>query len=247
MRFPATPRTAGRRRSARRFASARRHLSLYQLTIEPGTRFASMVAEREFEPLDPDARGSALRADRRDDRRRRACRPMKSATMRGPAQESRHNLTYWRYGDYAGIGPGAHGRRLGMRTVRHKKPENFLSALAPQRPRDCRGSGAVASRSRRRGPGHGPAPNARAMDADADRRALRPCVDRRLDAIDRLVASGHLSRDGGRIALTASGRLLLDHILGEIAAPATPTAGFGGCGLDAGVAAGVAAGFAAAA
>ena len=44
-------------------------------------------------------------------------------------QESRHNLTYWRYGDYAGIGPGAHGRRLGMRTVRHKKPENFLSAL----------------------------------------------------------------------------------------------------------------------
>ena len=44
-----------------------------------------------------------------------------------PGQESRHNLTYWRYGDYAGIGPGAHGRRLGQRTVRHKKPENFLS------------------------------------------------------------------------------------------------------------------------
>src|SRR5438445_12663057 len=45
-------------------------------------------------------------------------------------QESRHNLTYWRYGNYAGIGPGAHGRRLGRRTVRHKKPENFLSGLA---------------------------------------------------------------------------------------------------------------------
>jgi len=44
-------------------------------------------------------------------------------------QESRHNLTYWRYGDYAGVGPGAHGRRLGMRTQRHKKPENFLSAI----------------------------------------------------------------------------------------------------------------------
>src|SRR5215213_2553321 len=43
--------------------------------------------------------------------------------------ESRHNLTYWRYGDYSGVGPGAHGRRLGMRTVRHRKPENFLSAL----------------------------------------------------------------------------------------------------------------------
>ena len=44
-----------------------RHLSLYQLTIEPGTRFASMVARRELEPLDPDCRGSALRAHRRDD------------------------------------------------------------------------------------------------------------------------------------------------------------------------------------
>ena len=46
-----------------------------------------------------------------------------------PGQESRHNLTYWRYGDYAGVGPGAHGRRLGMRTVRHRKPENFLSGM----------------------------------------------------------------------------------------------------------------------
>ena len=43
--------------------------------------------------------------------------------------QSGHNLGYWRYGDYAGVGPGAHGRRLGMRTVRHKKPENFLSGL----------------------------------------------------------------------------------------------------------------------
>ena len=49
--------------------------------------------------------------------------------MRAPAQESRHNLTYWRYGDYAGVGPGAHGRRLGKRTVRHRKPENFLSGI----------------------------------------------------------------------------------------------------------------------
>ena len=47
-----------------------------------------------------------------------------------PGHESRHNLSYWRYGDYVGIGPGAHGRRLGMRTARHKKPENFLNALS---------------------------------------------------------------------------------------------------------------------
>ena len=46
-----------------------------------------------------------------------------------PGQESRHNLTYWRYEDYIGIGPGAHGRRLCSATERHKKPENFLSAV----------------------------------------------------------------------------------------------------------------------
>src|SRR3546814_11543547 len=47
-----------------------------------------------------------------------------------PGEESRHNLTYWRYGDYAGIGPGAHGRRLCPATERPRKPENFLSAIA---------------------------------------------------------------------------------------------------------------------
>jgi len=49
-----------------------------------------------------------------------------------PGEESRHNLTYWRYQDYVGIGPGAHGRRLGMATVRHKKPENYLRSYAEQ-------------------------------------------------------------------------------------------------------------------
>ena len=50
-----------------------------------------------------------------------------------PGEESRHNLTYWRYQHYLGIGPGAHGRRGGSATVRHKKPENWLAALAQQR------------------------------------------------------------------------------------------------------------------
>jgi coproporphyrinogen III oxidase-like Fe-S oxidoreductase len=46
-----------------------------------------------------------------------------------PGQQSRHNLTYWRYQDYIGIGPGAHGRRSNTATQRHKKPENYLSAV----------------------------------------------------------------------------------------------------------------------
>src|SRR3546814_7276907 len=40
-----------------------------------------------------------------------------------------HNLTYWRYGDYLGVGPGAHGRRGGCATFRRRKPENWLAAL----------------------------------------------------------------------------------------------------------------------
>src|SRR5438045_2256461 len=104
------------------------HLSLYQLTIEPGTRFASMVARREFDPLDADS--AAALYELTDAMTSAAGMPAYEISNHArPGQESRHNLTYWRYGDYSGIGPGAHGRRLGMRTARHRKPENFLAAL----------------------------------------------------------------------------------------------------------------------
>jgi len=104
------------------------HLSLYQLTIEPGTRFASMVARHDFEPLDSDRAASLFELT--DEMTSAAGLPgYEISNHAAPGAESRHNLTYWRYGDYSGIGPGAHGRRTGMRTVRHRKPENFLSAL----------------------------------------------------------------------------------------------------------------------
>ena len=104
------------------------HLSLYQLTIEPGTRFATMVAKHEFEPLDADT--SATLFEMTQERTAAAGMPAYEISNHArPGAESRHNLAYWRYQDYAGVGPGAHGRRSGMRTVRHKKPENFLSAV----------------------------------------------------------------------------------------------------------------------
>ena len=192
------------------------HLSLYQLTIEPGTRFASMVAKNEFEPLDADA--AAALYELTDAMTSSAGLPAYEISNHArPGQESRHNLTYWRYGDYAGVGPGAHGRRLGMRTIRHKKPENFLSALggnghgiaeeAPLSPIEAADEALVMGL--RLSEGVGP-------QAIADRFALSAAVDWR--RVERLVGSGHLSRDGSRIALTKSGRLLLDHILGEIAA-----------------------------
>jgi len=193
-----------------------KHLSLYQLTIEPGTRFAAMVARHDFQPLDADAAAALYQlTDAMTSEAGMPSYEISNYARRG--QESRHNLTYWRYGDYAGVGPGAHGRRLGVRTVRHRKPENFLSALArnshgmaeeaPLSPLESADEALVMGLRLREG-----------LDAEAiaKRFNLAAIVDWR--RVDRLVGSGHLERSGARIKLTASGRLLLDHILGEIAA-----------------------------
>ena len=105
------------------------HLSLYQLTIEPGTRFATLFQQGKLTPLDNDAAADMFEVTRA--RLSAAGLPAYEISNHArPGAESRHNLTYWRYGDYAGIGPGAHGRRDGVATVRHKKPENWLAAVA---------------------------------------------------------------------------------------------------------------------
>jgi len=197
-----------------------RHLSLYQLTIEPGTRFASMVAKRELEPLDSDCAAAlyelteAMTSDA-------GLPAYEISNYARSGHESRHNLTYWRYGDYSGVGPGAHGRRLGRRTVRHKKPENFLSAVK----RNGHGIGEEAPLSIVESADEALVMGLRlaeGIDADAiaARFGLGPIVN--WPKVDRLVASGHLTRTGTRIAPTAAGRLLLDFILGEIAV-AIPT------------------------
>ena len=104
------------------------HLSLYQLTIEPNTRFATDVRRGAFTPLDDDP--SAELFDLTRARTATAGLPAYEVSNHArPGQESRHNLVYWRYRDYCGIGPGAHGRRGGMATLRHKKPENWLAAV----------------------------------------------------------------------------------------------------------------------
>ena len=199
----------------RALAKGTSHLSLYQLTIEPGTRFASMVAKHEFEPLDGDEAATLyeLTAERTANAGIPAYEISNYARV---GQESRHNLTYWRYGDYAGVGPGAHGRRLGKRTVRHRKPENFLSGLRRN------GHGLVEEE---------PLSATEAADEalvmglrlseGIDPQALEqrfggPLIDS--EAVDRLVATGHLERKGSRLRTTPAGRLLLDRVLAEIAA-----------------------------
>ncbi len=192
------------------------HLSLYQLTIEPGTRFASMVARHDFEPLDGDT--AATLYELTDEITSAAgLPPYEISNHAAPGAESRHNLTYWRYGDYAGVGPGAHGRRLGSRTVRHRKPENFLSGLARNghgiveeeklSPREAADEALVMGLRLREGVDPG-AIEARFRAASVDWQRAR-----------RLIESGHLSQDCGRIAPTAKGRLVLDRLLAELAVP----------------------------
>ena len=104
------------------------HLSLYQLTIEPGTRFATLAAKGDLTIPDGDAAADLFDATQAMTSAAGLPRYEVSNHAR-VGQESRHNLAYWRYADYAGVGPGAHGRRLGQATERHKKPENFIAAV----------------------------------------------------------------------------------------------------------------------
>jgi oxygen-independent coproporphyrinogen-3 oxidase len=86
------------------------HLSLYQLTIEDGTVFGQMHAKNLLRGL-PEEDLSADMFELTQDITRQAGLPAYEVSNHArPGDESRHNLIYWRMGDYAGIGPGAHGR-----------------------------------------------------------------------------------------------------------------------------------------
>jgi len=190
------------------------HLSLYQLTIEPGTRFETMVRRGEFEPLDPD-HGATLYELTRDLTAAAGIPAYEVSNHARPGEESRHNLTYWRYGDYLGVGPGAHGRVLGRATRRHRKPENWMAALAAQGhgieeetplPPDERMTEALMMGLRL----------AEGVDLDALSRRLGVAAEVDWRAAERLVAQGLLRMDGTRIAVTAEGMLVLDGILGAL-------------------------------
>ena len=108
------------------------HVSLYQLTIEPQTAFEGAVRRGAFTPLADDP--AAALYERAQDRLEAAGLPAYEISNHArPGGESRHNLQYWRYGDYAGVGPGAHGRLTingEKRALRqHRAPEIWLSRV----------------------------------------------------------------------------------------------------------------------
>ncbi len=192
------------------------HLSLYQLTIEAGTRFASDVRRGVFAPLDDDA-AADLFALTQEMTCAAGLPAYETSNHARAGEESRHNLTYWRYQDYAGIGPGAHGRRGGRATIRHKKPENFLRAVAEQ------GHGIAEERMLPVGEQAAEAllmglRLAEGIDlaALAERFGLGDLVD--AHAVKRLGGMGLVWREGARLGVTAAGRPLLDALLAEIVA-----------------------------
>ncbi|MGV3731422.1 MAG: radical SAM family heme chaperone HemW [Sphingopyxis sp.] len=192
------------------------HLSLYQLTIEPGTRFATLAAKGEL--VIPDGDAAADLFDATQELTRTAGLPRYEVSNHARAgQESRHNLAYWRYADYAGIGPGAHGRRLGQATERHKKPENFIAAV------DRNGHGLKVEADL---PAHERATEAMLMGLrltegiDLARIEARSGLGREAfvdaGAIARLAGQGLMAANGDRLRVTDAGILLLDSILSEV-------------------------------
>ena len=192
------------------------HLSLYQLTIEPGTRFAALHARGQLVMPDDDT-SADLFAMTQAITAAAGVPAYEISNHAAPGMQSRHNLTYWRYGDYAGIGPGAHGRREGVATLRRKKPEPWLAGVNESgHGMESETSLSVAERTTealvmglRLAEGLDAARFvARSGTALAD--AVKP------DAVARLVEQGLLISDSRGLRLTAAGWPLANAVLAEI-------------------------------
>ncbi|WAT18374.1 radical SAM family heme chaperone HemW [Aurantiacibacter sp. MUD11] len=205
-----------REQLARALGHGTGHLSLYQLTIEPGTRFATDVRRGGFTPLDDD-RAADLFELTQEMTSAAGLPAYEISNHARPGEESRHNLTYWRYQDYCGVGPGAHGRRGGTATMRHRKPENWLDAVAR--------NGHGLKEERALGVGE--------QLSEALLMGLRLAEGVDLEAlsqrfaipVERLVASDKLAhyaglglawQDENRIGVTPAGMPLLDALLAEL-------------------------------
>lgn len=192
------------------------HLSLYQLTIEAGTRFADLYRLGKLQtPPDDDA---AAMYDVTQDVCAGVGMPAYEISNHArPGSESRHNLIYWRYGDYVGVGPGAHGRlTLGGRRIATETllgPEPWLEAAE----RDGLGASAETVI----------APEDQATEyllmclrlrEGADLSRYEALGGAALDParIDALVQQGMVARDGTRLVATPQGRILLNAVLGAL-------------------------------
>jgi putative oxygen-independent coproporphyrinogen III oxidase len=196
------------------------HLSVYQLTIEDGTRFATLAARGELDMPDEETQ-AALYETTQEILEAAELPAYEISNHARPGSESRHNMTYWRYGDYVGVGPGAHGRLtvdgVKLATRAHRAPEIWLDRVA------AKGHGAHADV---------PVTMAERRDellmmglrlTEGVSRArlcdeLGADVDILLDErkLSRLVDAGFLALDADRIQATAAGRQRLNAVLASL-------------------------------
>ena len=196
------------------------HLSLYQLTIEKGTAFHTAHARGDFAIPDDDRAGMLYELTQL--RLNEAGLPSYEISNHArPGGESRHNLVYWRYGDYVGIGPGAHGRlTLGgakVATRQLRLPETWLAAV------ERRGEGtdecnpiSAAERIEEM-----LMMGLRLNESVPRARFRRECGAGPEDVLDppalaRLVDGGFLVVDGDGLRATEAGRQRLNAVLGTL-------------------------------
>ena len=204
----------------RALALAADHLSLYQLTIEPGTVYEARHRSGELTLPDDDL-AAALYDTTGEEAARFGLLPYEVSNYAQPGAESRHNLAYWRYRDYAGIGPGAHGRiTIGdtlLATRRHRAPEPWAERV------ERHGHGTThetpvpaAERARemllmglRLTEGIDPIRFAARTGL-----ALADAID--AEALERCIAAEYLEWRGPSLAATPEGRKRLDALLGVL-------------------------------
>ncbi|KXV47969.1 coproporphyrinogen III oxidase, partial [Gluconobacter japonicus] len=196
------------------------HLSLYQLTIEPGTKFEAL--HRRGELTLPDSDDAARLYDLTSETAaRHGLLPYEVSNYARPGAESRHNLTYWRYADYIGIGPGAHGRLTLDDTLyatrRHRAPEPWAervektgsgstdeTALSPEeKGREALLMGLRLSEGINE-----------TRFAHRTGRALEDCVDPFM--LEACLEENYLIREGGILKATDEGRLRLEALLARL-------------------------------
>jgi putative oxygen-independent coproporphyrinogen III oxidase len=192
------------------------HYSLYQLTFEEGTPFYAALQRGTMKETDPDTAAELYELTQA--RMNAAGLPAYEISNHAkPGEESRHNLIYWRYGDYLGIGPGAHGRitaggkRIATSTIR--APEAWLAQVNEQGTglerfdevtTEEQGTEALLMGLR--------------LSEGIDIAPIESKLGRPLGHVTALESQGLILRTGGRLRTTPRGRLVLNALLKQLAA-----------------------------
>ena len=192
------------------------HLSLYQLTIEPGTAFGERFERGKLRGLPDDDRSGDLYEATQEICGTAGLPAYEVSNHAKPGAESRHNLVYWRYGDYCGIGPGAHGR-ITLDGQRHAteafwQPGKWLAGVeASEKVEDQSAIGGQDQADEYLMMG------LRLTDGiDARRYKAMSGNDLSANTLTRLEEIGMIVQDRHYIRATAGGRMVLNAVIKEL-------------------------------